>query len=48
VVEPVFGGLKQQRGTLQLQTRGLQNIINEFNLAMMAYKITRMHAMMAA
>ena len=42
VVEPVFGVLKQQRGIRQFRTRGLNSVNNEFNLATMAYNITRL------
>ena len=48
IVEPVFGVLKQQRGIRQFRTRGLNNVANEFTLALLAFNITRLHAMRAA
>ena len=48
VVEPVFGGLKQQRGMRQFRTRGRGQVANEFTLATLAYNITRLHALQAA
>ena len=48
IVEPVFGVLKQQRNLRQFRTRGLSNVANEFTLAVLAYNITRLHALAAA
>ncbi len=48
VVEPVFGVLKEQRGMRQFRTRGKENVAAEFTLAVLAYNLTRMHAVQTA
>jgi len=43
VVEQVLGVLKQQRGMRQFRTRSLTNVGIEFNLAALAYNLTRLY-----
>jgi transposase len=47
IVEPVFGVLKQQRNLRQFRTRGLHRVASEFTLAVLAYNLTRLHALTA-
>ena len=44
LVEPVFGGLKQQRGMRQFRTRRQAKVAAEFTLAAVAYNLTRLFA----
>jgi len=41
LIEPVFGVLKEQRGTRQFRRRGLQKVAAEIALATTAYNLTR-------
>jgi transposase len=43
LIEPVFGVLKEQRGTRQFRRRGLEKVGVEIALATTAYNLTRMY-----
>jgi hypothetical protein len=46
--KPELGRPETTRGTRQFRTRGLQNVNNEFTLAMLAFNVTRLYAARAA